>query len=216
MSIERKLNIKNFYLTNKKNTENKMGILNRKANEKLNFVINIYEKALKGHWKTEHDGFLCKKISFNNLYYLKELKMSYFLKDRFFARNYDLVLEYEVPAFFNEQMKFGLCYSGVMKISGAQFVMINGDREAVPVLKKLNNPLILSRLVKLELLALNLEYSPQKEKWYVRADSLIGSATWNLIPPMLQVIKPKEKECVLMIELFELIADALRNDESYL
>lgn len=59
---------------------------------------------------------------------------------------------------------------------------------------------------------LNVEYSIQDKKWYVHTDSLIGSTTWNLIPPALQVIKPTEKECVRMFELFELIADALRND----
>lgn len=208
----RKMNIKNTYLINKKNKENAMGILNRKANEKLNFVINTYARVLRGYWKTEHNGFLYSRISFSDLYYLKELKMSYILKDRFFARSYDLVFEYEVPAIFNEHMKFRLRYLGSTKINGAEFAVIEGNQEAVPLLKKLNNPLILNRLVKLDLLDLNVEYCTQKERWYIRTDSLIGSATWNLIPPALQVIKPTEKECVLMIELFELIADALRND----
>jgi hypothetical protein len=138
--------------------------------------------------------------------------MSYILRDRFFARSYDLIFEYEVPATYHEDMKFNLNYKGRTKIDGAEFIMIDGNQKAVHILRKLNNPLILKRLVKLELLDLNVEYSSQSEKWYIRIDSLIGSATWNLIPPVLQAIKPTEKECVLIIELFELIADALRND----
>lgn len=199
-------------VVNKKIPEYATGILNRKANAKLNFVTSTYESALKGYWKTEYNGFLSKRIFFNDLYFLEELKMSYILKDRLFARSYDLVFEYEVPAIFNEQMKFALRYLGTTKINGAQFVMIDGNQEADLILKKLNNPLIHSRLVQLDLFDLTLVYSPQNEKWYIRTDSLIGSSTWNLIPPALQVIKPTEKECVLMIELFELIADAVRND----
>ncbi|GAA0428326.1 hypothetical protein GCM10008983_00750 [Lentibacillus halophilus] len=189
-----------------------MGILNRKANDKLNLVANIYSNALNGYWKTGYDGFLCKKVYFDNLYFLKELKMSYLLKDRFFARSYDLVFEFEIPAIFNENMKFKLCYLGKTKVDGAQFSILNGNQEAASILEKLNNPLIISRLVKLDLLNLNLEYSIRKKRWYIRTDSLIGSTTWNLIPPALQVIKPKEKECVFMIELFELIANALRDN----
>lgn len=197
---------------NKKNQDYPTGILNRKADAKLNFVNTLYANALKGYWTTEYNGFLNKRISFNDLYFLEELKMSYILKDRLFSRSYDLVFEYEVPAVFNEEMKFGLHYLGRTKIKGAQFKMIDGKHEANAILKKLNHPLIHSRLVQLDLVDLHLEYSTQEKKWDVRTDSLIGSSTWNLIPPALQVIKPTEKECVLMIELFELIADALRND----
>ncbi len=210
--IERRLYIKTINLVKRKSKDYEMGILNRRANEKLNYVISTYAGALRGYWRTEDNGFLYKRISFNDLYHLKELKMSYILKDRLFARSYDLVIEYEVPAIFNEQLKFGLRYLGRNKINGAKFVVLLGNQDVGPILEKLNNPLIHDRLVKLDLIDLNVEYSPQEKKWYVLTDSLIGSSTWNLIPPALQVIKPTEKECVMMIELFELIADALRND----
>lgn len=210
--IERRLYIKTINLVKRKSKDYEMGILNRRANEKLNYVLSTYASALRGYWRTEDNGFLYKRISFNDLYHLKELKMSYILKDRLFARSYDLVFEYEVPAIFNEHMNFKLRYLGRNKINGAKFVALVGNQEVGPILEKLNNPLIHSRLVKLDLMDLDVEYSIQEKKWYVRTDSLIGSSTWNLIPPALQVIKPTEKECVLMIELFELIADALRND----
>lgn len=178
----------------------------------MNTVINKYTTALNGYWVTEHNGFLNKTISLNDLYYLKEMRMSYILKDRLFSRSYDLLFEYEVPANYNEVMKFELRYLGKTRIKGAQFETMNGISEATPILEKLNNPLIVSRLVKLDLMDLKLDYSPEEKKWYVCTNSLIGSTTWNLIPPALQVITPTEEECVLMIELFELIADALRND----
>ena len=42
---------------------------------------------------------------------------------------------------------------------------------------------------------------------------MIGSSTWILIPPIIQLIKPTEEECTKFIELFELISDALINNK---
>jgi len=212
MGIIKSLNAKILRPLNTKNEDTAMHILNRKANAKLNYVSGVFEEALKGHWEVIEDGFLYKKIELKDLRYIKELKISYFLQNRFFARTYDLRFSIEIPSIRHEEAKFELAYAGAMKISGARFNLSSGGTEDLELLKRLNNNFITDRLLKLDFLDFKITYSIKDQKWFMSADSIIGSATWNLLPPMFQVIKPTFKECIMMIELFQLITDAIVND----
>jgi hypothetical protein len=212
MGIIKSLNAKILRPLNTKNEDTAQHILNRKANAKLNYISGVFEEALKGHWEVIEDGFLFKKIGLRDLRYINELKIRYFLQNRFFARTYDLRFEFEIPSKREEEAKFELAYSGKMKISGAKFNLSSGGAEDLELLKRLNNNLINDRLLKLDFLDFKIVYSSSKQKWFISADSIIGSATWNLLPPMFQVIKPTFKECIMMIELFQLITDAIVND----
>jgi len=207
-----RLIIRNSHLVNKKAEVNREGLVNKKANTKMDVVVNIYESSLNEYWDTEYNGFLYKNIRLNNLRYLTYLEMSYILKDRLFSRSYNLTFNYEIPAFFSEHIKINLRYSGRTKIKDAYFEVIEGGEKASLLIETLNHQLISYRLVSLELINLTLEYSPNRKSWHVFVESLIGSTTWNLIPPVMQVIKPNPTECMFMIELFELIAGSLQNE----
>jgi hypothetical protein len=53
----------------------------------------------------------------------------------------------------------------------------------------------------------------ESDRWSIGCRSLIGSVTWNLIPPLTQLVLPRLQECVGMLEFFELVFDAvLRGD----
>src|SRR5699024_10698968 len=207
-----RLIIRNSHLVNKKAEVNREGLLNKKANTKMDVVVNIYESSLNEYWDTEYNGFLYKNIRLNNLRYLTYLEMSYILKDRLFSRSYNLTFNYEIPAFFSEHIKINLRYSGRTKIKDAYFEVIEGGEKASLLVETLNHQLISYRIVSLELINLILEYSPNRKSRHVFVESLIGSTTWNLIPPVMQVIKPNPTECMFMIELFELIAGSLQNE----
>ncbi len=214
MGIAGNLNAKILRPYNSKNADTAQHILNKKANAKLNFIASVFERALSGHWSTLEDGFLYKKIALKNLRHLDELTISYYLQNRFFARIYDLKFDIDIPLQTQreEETRFELAYSGVTQITGAEFKLAVGSKEDLVVLNRLNSELITKRLVKLDFLDFKIVCLPNEKSWHISADSIIGSATWNLLPPMFQVVKPTDGECVLMIELFQLVTDAIIND----
>jgi hypothetical protein len=213
MGIARSLNTKIFRPFNSKNADTAQHILNRKANAKLNYVASIFSDALNKHWEVIEDGFLYKRIALRELPYIDELKMSYYLQNRFFARTYDLRFEFRIPFLREEDAKFELSYTGITQISGAKFNLSVGGKDDLDLLIRLNSEMITDRLVKLDFLDFKIAFSVKDKGWVVSADSIIGSATWNLLPPMFQVIKPTFKECIQMIELFQLIMEALINSK---
>lgn len=194
-----------------KQTAQSANILNKKANAKLDLVLHVFEQALDTRWHTEYNTLLHKKATLFGFRYLKEIELRYTLQNRLFATIYNFIISYKVPSSYNEYMKFELRYSGKSKISAANFLVLQGEEEADPIQERLSNPLITDRLRKLDFLDLIIEYLPNEQNWRIKVDSLIGSSTWNFIPPVFQVIKPNIQECILMIELFELIAHALQN-----
>ena len=212
MDIARSLNSKIFKPLNSFNEDKAQHILNKRANSKLNYVEGIFADSLKDHWEMVEDGFLYKKIALKDLNYLRELKLSYYLQNRFFARTYDLRFEFDIPIARKEKAEFELSYSGKTQIKGAKFKMIAGEENDTGLFEKLNNNLICDRLLKLDFLDLKIKYSTHDGAWKICAESIIGSATWNFVPPMFQVIKPTPQECILTIELFQLILDALASD----
>ena len=212
MDIARSLNTKFFKPLNSFNEDKAQHILNKRANSKLNYVVGIFADSLKDHWEIIEDGFLYKKIALKDLNYLRELKLSYYLQNRFFARTYDLRFDFQIPIARKDGAEFDLSYSGKTQIKGAMFKMIAGEEADAGLLERLNSKFICDRLLKLDFLDLKIKYSTREGIWKICAESIIGSAAWNFIPPMFQVIKPTPQECILIIELFQLILDALASD----
>ena len=52
----------------------------------------------------------------------------------------------------------------------------------------------------------------QGGSWKISCESMIGSATWILVPPVVNLIKPSEGEYLRFVEFFELVADAVANN----
>lgn len=82
-------------------------------------------------------------------------------------------------------------------------------------LKRLNNPLIIDRIHMLDINGVTITYKPEWRYFRISIESIIGSATWIMIPPVMQLITPKQDECVRYMELYELLGDALVNHKKY-
>lgn len=65
-------------------------------------------------------------------------------------------------------------------------------------------PLITQRLDALDIMELELRHAEGQDSWTISCESLIGSATWVLLPPVFSMITPKNSECIQFLELFEL------------
>ena len=68
------------------------------------------------------------------------------------------------------------------------------------------------RLDALDIMELELRHAEGQDSWTISCESLIGSATWVLLPPVFSMITPKKSECIQFVELFELLADAVVNN----
>lgn len=194
-------------------------VINRKANAKLNYVVKVYEAALGSKYAGVADGFLNKKLFLQDLRFLNELCVKYKIENRFFAMSFDLnyeskvELETDIEDVMEENnCAFAVKLKGVASISGAEFVDRGSECEGqaiVEYLSQLNHKLIIDRIIALDLTDIKVTYRADIATWSVSCRSLIGSTTWNLIPPVLQLITPKREECVKLIEFFELVFNAV-------
>lgn len=176
----------------------------------MKHVVQRFQEALLTHFEVDDNGFLRKEVVLHGLKGMNRMVMQYELQDRLFARNYDLIFSFAAPCpvqFQNEAMELRLHYEGRISVQGARFVCKKGNSEAF--LKKLNHKLLAERLAMLDFLDCMLVHREGAAEWEITVRSLIGSAVWNLIPPVFQVIEPKKNECIRMMESFELIVHGL-------
>jgi hypothetical protein len=192
----------------------KSNVITRKADAKLNHLADIMAKALGTHCERVSRRFLDKTLALGGLKFIDALNMRYRMENRFFAIIYDLLLETAVPARPQSAPKEAVVLKARLKgkifVKDAVFEGVSfsaGDAEYVDeILRILNNDLIRDRILALDLADITAAFDPSAMAWTIRCRSIIGSTTWNLIPPLTQLIRPKEEECVRMIEFFELVA----------
>ena len=74
----------------------------------------------------------------------------------------------------------------------------------------LGNELIATRAKALDVVALRASFDEEKSRCHVEFSTMVGSSTWNLIPPVMQLIEPTDAECLRLIELVRLLAVAVQ------
>lgn len=190
----------------------------RKAEQKLSALSDTFRIAAKHHYVDESRNTLQRTINLKDFRYLDNMRFVYNWENRFFSVNYNLqILSYfDLTEQFEEigPCKFEMQF-GIKRHKNDKFVCRSwqGDRETMEeYLQRLNNPLIIERIHKLDIHGVTITHRPEWEYFRVSVESLIGSGAWIFIPPIMQLITPKDEECVRFFELFELIGDALVNN----
>ena len=198
------------------------GNLNKRADKKLDIVVQHYQRAIGKCIDDISSIFFKKTIYLKDLRYLDEMELSYRIEDRFFARSYNLYYRTTVEDLSKDapeaDCSFGVKLKGGMRIQDAQIICKEGIYESDEMqgyLTRLNIPLIIDRIVVLDITEFEINYKVSSGEWDIKFGGLIGSTTWNFIPPMMQLIKPRDDECVKVIEIFELVIDALINRNSF-
>jgi hypothetical protein len=192
-------------------------IITRKADAKLSYVADIMTKALGAHFAGQSRRFLDKTLEFKGLKFIDCLNLRYRMENRLFAILYDLLIETSVPAQNagapRRAVRIEAELKGKLFVKDAIFVLKAcsdcDERRADAILALLDNDLLRERILALDLADIVLSFDPGRAEWTIRCRSIIGSTTWNLIPPITQLIKPKEDECVKLIEFFELAASCV-------
>lgn len=204
-------------------TKARHSFVTRKAEAKISALANFFREAAGEHWVRTEGGTLQRKLIFSGFHCLDYLQLVYNWENRFTAVNYNLQLVSAIPTTpsrFEEThdclltlkcnqrgLKGERAYSWEAKQWGADDAMLKAYQE------RLTNPLITQRLDSLDVFEMELRHNDDQDYWRISCESMIGSATWILIPPVMSMITPKPHECMRFLELFELIGDALVNNK---
>ena len=192
----------------------------RKAEQKLSELTDKFKLIAGNSFVGEQQDTLQRTLSFQGFRYLDNLKFVYNWENRFFSVNYNLqIISYVgVTNKFDEtgSCKFEMDFSK-RRHHNDRFVCKswrNNETKAMKAayLERLNNPLIIERIQKLDVIGVTITHKPEWKCFRVSMESLIGSGAWIFIPPLMQLITPKNEECIRFFELFELIGDALVNN----
>ena len=194
----------------------------RRAELKISALADLFKGAVGEHWvKTESD-VLQRELFFSGFQYLDSLKLIYNWENRFMSVNYNLQMLSVVPT---NNSRFEKTRGCLFTLSCTQSGLRgkrnyswnckrweDSEEKLAAYLERLSNPLITDRLNALDVMEMEIKHDDDWDYWRISCESLIGSATWILVPPILSMITPKKEECIKFIELFELLADAVANN----
>ena len=211
------------YLQKKENrnaAQARNSFVTRKAEQKLNALTDTFKTAAEHHYADERRDTLQRTLNFKDFRYLDNLRFVYNWENRFLSVNYNLqILSYiDVTEQFEEvgPCKFELEFSK-KRHQNDRFICKDWkskrtEQMQAEYLERLNNPLIIERVHKLDILGVTITHKPDWGYFRVSVETMIGSGAWIFIPPIMQLITPTNDECVRFFELFELIGDALVNN----
>ena len=195
----------------------------RKAEVKISALANFFRDAAGDRWEKTEAGVLQRKVFFSGFQYLKSLQLIYNWENRFTAVNYNLQMVSAIPT---DPSRFEETHDCLLTLKCTQRGL-KGERKYTWECKqwgaddarlaayqeRLSNPLITQRLDALDVFEMELRHNDDQDYWRISCESMIGSATWILIPPVMSMITPKKEECIKFLELFELIGDAVVNNK---
>lgn len=194
----------------------------RRAETKVSALADLFKAAAGDRWERTRLDTLQRKLFFSGFHYLDSLKLVYNWENRFMSVNYNLQMISDIPADNDRFEETGNCcfalncrqkgLKGQRDYSWDCKQWKDSDEKLDAYMQRLSNPLILERLQVLDIMEMEIEYQAEWEYWRISCESIIGSATWILIPPVLSMITPKLEECIKFLELFELLGDALVNN----
>jgi hypothetical protein len=187
--------------------------INRRANRKFGIVVNAFTEAIDGKGVCCSQDFMKANFHLTETKSLTEINLRYLIQNRLLSKLYDLVLTADIETLHindNEMRNISVKYEGVTSIKKAYFVDNNESQINSELIATLNHHLILERILKLDICKMDIYFNPKDRKWSIQAESLIGSTSWVLIPPIFKLVKPTKQECIYFIELFELISAAIK------
>jgi hypothetical protein len=187
----------------------------KRAEIKLNVLADIFAKVIGDKHTGTDRGTLSRVIHFDKVGYIDSLKLVYNWENRFMAVNYNLQTMVE-PAVDDKFDEVGSCiieYDFKSRKDRWNFRLWSGSEEQKSAyIEHLNNPMISDRIKELDIVDLEIRHNGGAGSFTISVESMIGSATWILIPPIIQLIKPTDAECAKFIELYELLSDAVINN----
>lgn len=191
------------------------GRIQRRAQSKLEHVASVWAAAVGGQSRIGSDPLACV-VTVPNAPEAPELILRYEVRNKLFASLFDLHVLFEVDVCSLEAPKVSAGGGGT-SLGGDELYLFKGafagNGRFSHAAEMLNCEIALSRLEALSVVSVSTVPGGDGSKCVVDISCLVGSATWNLIPPVFDVVCPTREECVKGIELFRMIAVALQSSE---
>lgn len=189
--------------------------MNKKADVKLNEVAQYFKDTIPQSCDISEEQFLCKVMTLYNCEPVHQIMLVYDVENRFAAISYNLVLQSFYSRQEDKAYQFELQYEGTLYIRNAAFrctsdSLMAQDSRAQEIVQTLNEPIIINKIMELNLLQVVLQYSMAEKRWVISLKSLAGSSTWVLIPPIMQTIKPRQSEIYALVEVMRMIQSAIQ------
>lgn len=205
-----------FFGRQKQEKTNLSSNLNKKVDKKLEKVAEIFADAAGNFWRETIGSLFYRRLLFEKRRYLSFIDMRYRYENRLFSISYNLEVSTEVPV-KEDSPEYGDCFfqvrhKGKLHITDADWICkeFGGTAEnRERILDRLNHQLVIDRIIALDMTKVSVSHKKGSGCWRISFESMIGSATWMLIPPMIHLIEPREEECIKSIEFFELVSDAV-------
>lgn len=187
--------------------------MNQKADCKLTEVAKLFETTLPGHCVANISPFLSKILQMNKCGPVEKIHLLYDVENRFAAISYNLLIQTNYHCKETEEYQFEVQYKGILQVHSAKFVSYSKtavmDERGQKILNTLNEPIILNKICKLNLMQVLVVYSERNQCWKVSLKSLSGSSTWILIPPVMNLIQPERQEIFEWVELLQMLVSAV-------
>lgn len=178
------------------------GFLSKRVERNLDSISAQWERELGAFCaRIEKDSMpLWRKLFLYGVDELGEIRLGYEIARRLLATLYTLVYDFEVSVPPDKQ-------NCSIELRLGRFECVSGSSR-IPEL--LNTSLVKERMEALGITDIRMEVVSQERIGRVRMVGLVGSSTWNMIPPVLHSISFREGECIKAVELMRMIAVALR------
>lgn len=187
--------------------------MNKKADKKLGAVADMFCQVLPDNCEVADDDMLYRRLHINGLAPLDDVMLVYDVENRFAAISYNLLMQAVVPAKEERYYGFELKFSGTVKTKAVRFEAEGKDRQPDErerqILELLNEPIVLGKIQQLGLLDVSIRYQSEYGRWLISVRSMVGSATWLLMPPVMQVIMPVRQEIYQFMELMRMLTSIL-------
>lgn len=185
--------------------------LSNRANRSFQETTSLFLQCMEDRCESIRSGYCFQELRIYHPHQPVHLKLSYHMKNMLLSRGYDLIIESSIPlSEADPDMELELSYRGIFKIKSAGFRALRGGPSASALVEKLNLELIKSRLLSQQPSQLTLHYEQETGRLKLSMHLLKGSVSWCLIPPIYQHIPLKQKDCVEIVEIFQLITKVIR------
>lgn len=178
----------------------------RRAEGKLDYLADLWARYLGPGCEVENDGPLKRALVLPERLGIERLGLAYLERNKLFAVLYDLRYEYVVPC--------GPAFEGErFDADGGRLLWMDTAKRAFraapafeDAARDLSCELAFDRVERLGLSELSVSAGELSGTCRIEAQGIVGSATWNLVPPVFDMIVPHPEDCARGIELFRMIA----------
>lgn len=176
----------------------------RRADGKLGHVAERWASALPVPCSVADEALLSRTLRFEGGEGLpfEEVTLRYEVRSKLFATLFDLTCSFRLPT---PQRPDGFCQ---VAYDARRQGLIGQEGCCADSLLPLD-PLLLDRIDALGVTSVKARREADGDCWEASVGFLVGSATWNLIPPVLHLIEPSSKECIQAMELLRMLACCL-------